>query len=123
MKLPRSVNNVGLMAARPVRWLLGNEPEVANAVRKFVRGETETNFLDVAIPPSWTETLAARLNPRRPVMLPVVRLHMKIVQQLDEWYVLIEASDHELDLLAEMERAKIMAKQQELAVVRRHLAT
>lgn len=121
-KLPRNISNCGLLAARPVRWLLGNEPDVREAVRKFIIGETNTDYIDVATPPDWAEQMMARLNPRRPIMLPLVRLRMKMVERIDGWFCEVTTSDREMEVLVAMERAKIASEDNELDVMRRFAA-
>lgn len=114
MKLPRSVNKCGLMAAQPVQWLMSNEPDVREAIRKFITGQSDTDYVDVATPPSWPEIVRAQLNPRHRIMLPLVRLRLKVVQQLDSWYVMVTTSDKEMEILVQMQRAKVATMRREI---------
>lgn len=113
------VNTWGLLAAAPVKWLLSNEPQVEQEVRKFIRGERDGNTIDVAAPPSWAEMIQARAKGRA-IKLPVVRLSLrKVMDHIKGPHVEVTCSDDDMEVIVDMARAKNEAfKQETLAALK-----
>lgn len=90
----------GLMAAKPIHWLLARENEVRSRVEAFAADRGHP-VLDVAGPPSAEEIIACRLNPRKQVELPMIRLHLRKVKHhlTGEAGIEVKCSDGDMDLI------------------------
>lgn len=68
----------GLVAHPNVHWLLHNESEVLEQVKRFAADMVDRAYMDIAGPPSVQDALTFR--ERKSVPLPSVRLHMRMVR-------------------------------------------
>ncbi len=99
------MQHFGLMAPRPIHWLLSEELEVKKAVEAFAAGSGKS-IVDVAGPPSAEEIIARRVNPRKPIELPTVRLHLNKVKHhlTGEQGIEVKCSDAHMDLIIQWAR-------------------
>jgi hypothetical protein len=105
------VKYFGLMAPRPIHWLLSEELEVKKAVEAFA-ADAGTSVVDVAGPPSAEEIIAQRVNPRKAIELPTVRLHLNKVKHhlTGEAGIEVKCSDGDMDLIVQWARQAEMRK-------------
>lgn len=68
---------VGLLAPKPIVWLLKTDKEVKAAVQRFVDGRSNGNVVDVAGPPDIVDLMRARAQGRKNIDLPTIRLNLK----------------------------------------------
>jgi len=66
----------GLLAADPVRWLIGTEADVKSAIQAFLEGRGE-DHTEVAGPPTMHELMRHREYPKTALELPVVKLYFR----------------------------------------------
>jgi hypothetical protein len=94
------MKNFGLLAAKPIHWLLSVESEVKRAIEAFA-ADMAPSVLDVAGPPSAEEIIACRANPRKRVELPTIRLHLNKVKHhlTGEPGIEVKCSDGDMDLV------------------------
>lgn len=101
--------NYGLAAAPPVRWLIGFDSGVYDAVRAFIAGIGREE-IDVAGPPT-DEDIALYMHKRaQTVPLPCVRLKMKMARNLttDEPGVEVTCSDRDLEEIKRWYRCQML---------------
>lgn len=99
------MQHFGLMAQRPIHWLLAAELEVKQAIEAFA-ADRGVPVVDVAGPPSAQEIIACRKNPRRRPHLPTVRLHLRKVKHhvTGEPGIEVKCSDGDMDLIVQWAR-------------------
>lgn len=99
------MKHFGLMAAKPIHWLLARENEVRSRIEAFAADRGHP-VLDVAGPPSAGELIARRVNPRKPVELPMIRLHLRKVKHhlTGERGIEVKCSDVDMDMIAQWAR-------------------
>ena len=104
----------GLMAAPSVRWLISSEPDVREAVKRFIAGMDEP-IVDVAGPPNRADLRWHRQKPEhRPLRMPTVRLRLAMVKHhlTGESGVSVTCSDADMDEIARWHR---LARQKRLS--------
>ena len=116
-------SHCGLAAAKPVKWLLDTNPMLQREVRMFILGRRDTDFFDVALPPTWAQRLMARVNPKAPVELPVARLFMKMTEILGDRHVEVTCSDADMDKIVDAAKASGMSFAEQVEKQQRFLAT
>lgn len=94
------MKHFGLMAAKPIHWLLACENEVRRHIEAFA-ADRGRPVLDVAGPPSAEEIIACRINPRKAVELPTIRLHLRKVKHhlTGEDGIEVKCSDADMDMI------------------------
>jgi hypothetical protein len=100
-----------LAAEKPIHWLLACENEVRWHIEAFA-ADRGYPVLDVAMPPSAEEIIAKRLNPRKRIELPMVRLHLRKVKHhlTGEAGIEVKCSDAHMDLIVKCARQAEMRK-------------
>lgn len=95
------MKHFGLMAQRPIYWLLSTELEVKKAIEAFAAG-MGTSVVDVAGPPSAEAIIAKRINPRKRIELPTIRLHLNKVKHhlTGEQGIEVKCSDADMKEIA-----------------------
>lgn len=90
----------GLLAAKPIHWLLSKEADVKRAVEAFA-ADMAPSVVDVAGPPSAEEIIACRVNPRKRIELPTIRLHLNKVKHhlTGEPGIEVKCSDGDMDMI------------------------
>lgn len=72
----------GLLSCSAVRLFLNNEPGIRDEICAFFadrRPGPNADILDVVGPPSILDIAWAKTHPREPIMVPVIRMHMRKV--------------------------------------------
>lgn len=93
--------NYGLQAPIPIQWLLQTEPEVKEKLRLYLTDQLGTDTIEVAGPPSASDILKYRRNPRAGPGLPVVRLKCRMVRHnlTGDPGVEVTCSDEDLEVI------------------------
>lgn len=94
------MKHFGLLAAKPIHWLLAKEIDVKRAIEAFA-ADQGFPMVDIAGPPSAEEIIACRKNPRRRMHLPTIRLHLRKVNHhlTGEAGIEVKCSDGDMELI------------------------
>jgi hypothetical protein len=105
------VKHFGLMAEKPIHWLLSTELEVKRRIEEFAADQGKP-VLEVVGPPSAEEIIARRINPKKALELPMIRLHLRKVKHhlTGEQGIEVKCSDAHMDLIVQWARQAEMRK-------------
>lgn len=105
------MQSFGLMAQRPIHWLLANELDVKRHVQAFAADRATATF-SVAGPPPVEEMIRARNNPCKPIELPMVKLHLRKVKHhlTGEPGIEVKCSDADMDKIVQWARQSVLRK-------------
>src|SRR5690242_14799339 len=98
--------SIGLLAPKPVEWLLRSERDVKKQVESFILGLAEP-VVDVAGPPDDSEIIKLKeRGPDGPIPLPCVRLNLKMTKHhlTGQRCVSVTCSDSDLHTIADWQR-------------------
>lgn len=97
--------NYGLLAARPIHWLLAKEPDIKRQIEAFA-ADAAPAMVDVAGPPSVEEMLAIRAMRKRDIRLPTIRLHLKKIRHhlTGDPGIEVKCSDADMDMIVKWAR-------------------
>jgi hypothetical protein len=99
------MKHFGLMAAKPIHWLLATEHEVKRRIEEFA-ADRGNSVLEVVGPPSAEELIARRVNPKKALELPMIRLHLRMVKHhlTGEAGIEVKCSDAHMDMIVQWAR-------------------
>jgi len=102
--------NFGLASTAQVRWLIGSDKSVYDAVVNFFMGNVDRDFVEVVGPPTDEDHATAKRRGDKAVPLPVVRLQMRpaVHSVTGEHGVEVLCSDRDLEEISRWQRRALL---------------